>query len=51
MASDMLCCQGGTFRHDGCHDKGQDRPRSWCRCPADMLGWVRSSAVSSRSAP
>lgn len=26
MASDMLCCQGGTFRHDGCHDKGRTGP-------------------------
>ncbi|EUA20031.1 hypothetical protein I545_1767 [Mycobacterium kansasii 662] len=45
MVSDMLCCQGGTFRHYN----GRTGPGPGAAARADTLVWVRASVIRSRS--
>ncbi len=50
MASDMLCCQGGTFRHDGCQRQGRTGPGPGVAALPTCLGGVRTRAPLARGA-
>jgi hypothetical protein len=47
MVSELLCCQGGTFRHYN----GRTGPGPGAAAPADTLERVRPGVIRSRSAP